>query len=514
MGRAWFLPLMIMGCRPSSSPPPSSPAEPPPAEVAADPKPTPIAMAPVRTLAHYPAARFVLESFALSRRVEGRELEAPPTAEAFVAELSAIAEQDIAIAIAAGQILDGANWQAVFGPEADIAAEGTADAIARAHQSRPGPVDPGELRMISSPLAPHGFGNAGFNAVGALVGGRLVTVAATAVGVLAGFTLSDDLRHALVVHEVGSGYGGAIVPGSFGGVTLTSVSLDNLTSSTVTIDCEEHIDSAAFIEFEGNRVRVRLRDSWGIEDRHAWLDCDLSQADCRRTEVDVLLPVPPYLEVTALTAYDVEPLPAGFNGPEGLLRRTVHVSPNGAQTSFVTQSLVKLRPDPDWSRTLWIAQADGSNARKVAEGWGWFHAQWQADGTLLYEPDPLPSEAMRIRLQNAAEEDAAGDDEWIPTEHQQQRLDLMRLHFELDREPAWQALEYELIRHEPGSNERVPVPSPYPTRLWSSFRQPKIVGSGPTYVEVPFEVDQPKAFDPKCTARRVGHWTPVREHPS
>lgn len=504
----WILALLgVVGCRPVPEPP--SPAS-VPASPVPDAEPESVGLAAVHTLRDYPVAAEILARVVSPRRTPNGEETKPVQLEAFVGEFTTIAAQDVAMAIAWAQLVrEGPAWKETFGQDSEAASAGVTEAITQAGKALPRPIESTDLRMISSPLSPSGLDRAKFNAVGALVDGRMVTVAANPVGELAGFTLSEDRRRALVIYEVDSGYGGAIVPGFFKSLTMTSVSLDDLTSSTVAMDCQERIDSAAFVGFDGARVRIRLRASWGDEG-HAWLDCDLDRGECAAMKPDHLLATPPYFEVTAQTAYEVEPPPSGFHSPAGLLPRSVRVSPDGSRSTFVTQKLVKLRPDPDWSRTLWIANANGSDARQVAEGWGWFHARWTSDGTLIYEADPRPSDSMSERLATYKAELAAagepGESDWAPTQFQQQRLDLMLLAFELGDDPHWQALDYSLVRYDPQTGERALVRSNYPMRLWSSFTQPKIVGSRPSYVEVPSEVDKPKSFDPKCEVKRINGW--------
>ncbi len=420
-------------------------------------------------------------------------------------EFRAIAQLDLAMARAWVELFDAASaWEPLFAERAEAVSRGAKDAVEDASAESASSLDPASLRLISSALGISGHQHAQFNALAAIHDGQVQTVYASPAGSIAGFMPTASPDGVLIVHAVGRGYEGAIVPRVFNRVQMTWLSLPDLRASELTLSCNEILDSIAISlppaqgASQAMRLHVRTRHSWS--NAFAVLECALAKGPCKILRTLPLHGTDAALEVTASTAYRAEPGSAGVSLPGDVLPRSVHASPDGKWLSYVRQQRIKTQTDPDWSHTLWVSSADGSSPREIAKGWGWLHSRWDTDGTLSFDVDPRPSESMARRLE--ANPETTND--WTPTPHQQQRLDLMKAAFELGRsESPWGAVEYAIGHYDPVEKKSWVERTQHPTRLWASFATPIIVGSSAHYVEVPFDPeDEPVRFDPGCTVSR------------
>jgi len=227
-----------------------------------------------------------------------------------------------------------------------------------------------------------------------------------------GVLVAPDRSRLAVVHVGKRQYSGAIVPLYLNKVELVVVDLRTFAISHLPVEVGDFgIQSVALAWESPTRLRLRLKDTWNTaQDKRLYATCDVEKLPCTlptaQTPVEKDFPRDGVLEETSLSAYQLEPVPEGFQALEDLVPRTVHVSPDRRWVSFVTDddNATDLFPS---TRHLWVRPLSGGQPVEVARGEGFFHARWLDAEQLVFEPPVEPSP----KLANAM--DARRQDPWL-----------------------------------------------------------------------------------------------------
>lgn len=341
------------------------------------------------------------------------------------------------------------------------------------------------------------------NTVAAWACGRNFPLYQEPVDDVEGVLVAPDRSRLAVVHIQKRQYSGAAVPLYLQGVRISVVDLRTFAVTSLPVEPGDFgIQSIALAWASPTRLRLRLKDVWNTaSDKRLYATCDVEKLSCTLptapTPVEADFPQGDVLEVTSLSAYPLEPVPAGFQAPENLVARTVHVSPDQRWVSFVTDDEDANEMFPS-TRHLWVRPLSGGEAVEVAHGEGLFHARWLDAEQLVFEPPPEPGPRLANLVELARKdpdlerraESIAGDSreprlkerlvEWLALQGAARELGEEKDPASLWRVPLrrYSVRTRETVEHHPG-----------PARLWGSLGGPTHHRKGPAR-EVPTDSEQ------------------------
>ncbi len=353
----------------------------------------------------------------------------------------------------------------------------------------------GEFVTLAAPV-PGSFENElSFDTVALWACGRNFPVYVAPGREVEGVLASPDRSRLAVVHVGKRSYSGAAVPLYLGKVEITLVDVRTFATTSLPVDVGDtfSFQSIALAWASPTRLRLRLKDVWNTADnKRIYATCDVEQLPCTLptavTPAERDFPREGVLEVTSRAAYQLEPVPAGFQPSTDVLPRTVHVSPDGRWVSYVTDDGDANELFPS-TRRLWVRPASGGDPVEVARGEGPLHARWLDAEQLVFEAPPEPSPKLArvmLGLRESTElkfqaESIAGDAEEPGTTQRVLEL-LVRQkalrQFASEQVPATELWELPLRRYSPRTGKIVEH-HPGPARLWSHLGGPTHHHKGP-----------------------------------
>lgn len=358
----------------------------------------------------------------------------------------------------------------------------------------------GEFVTLAAPIPGPFEAEPAFNTVALWTCGRNFPVYVQPGREVEGVLVAPDRSRLAVVHVGKRNYSGAVVPLYLGDVEITVVDVRTFatTSIPVSVGNTFSFQSLALAWASPTRLRLRLKDVWNsADDKRIYATCDVEQLPCTLptavTPAERDFPREGVLEVTSRSAYQLEPLPKGFQPPTDLVPRTVHVSPDGRWVSFVTDDGNANDMFPS-TRRLWVRPVSGGERQEVASGEGPLHARWLDDGQLVFEAPPQPSpklaRAMATLKQNRdlkyQAESIAGDTREPGMSARildSLALQLATRELAAEQVPASEMWRLPLRRYSVSTRQTVEH-HPGPARLWSHVGGPTHHRKGPTR-EVP-----------------------------
>jgi hypothetical protein len=192
------------------------------------------------------------------------------------------------------------------------------------------------------------------------------------------------------------------------GPTFESISVAISSDSTLHVRLRNVSGSA---QEERRYAQCRLRSVSGAPGQHEKapepdeeMAMALRASECELTfgASDPGFPAGSHLEVTARSAYRVEPVPAGFTA-ENLVPRTFHLSPDGKWAAYT----VVTNPGAQRARkyALHLRELASGRDEKLAQGSVLFHGRWLDSARFEHELDVAPSELLTTYMKAVREGD-------------------------------------------------------------------------------------------------------------